>query len=80
MSQLVNNVLLEQYAKKIKLEVNDNQIKEIILNSNLFIKNKKFNKGKYFDYLASINLTHNEYIDLIKKKLNKISKFRLHKN
>lgn len=70
LSQLVNNVLLEQYAKKIKLEVNDNQIKEIILNSNLFIKNKKFNKGKYFDYLASINLTHNEYIDLIKKKLN----------
>lgn len=70
LSQLINNVLLEQYAKKIKSEVDDDQIKEIILNSNLFQKNKKFNKGKYFDYLASVNLTHNEYIDLLKKKLN----------
>ncbi len=70
LSQLINNILLEQYAKKIGLEVNDHQIKEIILNSSMFQKNKKFNKNKYFNYLASINLTNNEYINIIKTKIN----------
>lgn len=70
LSQLINNTLLEQYVKKIQLEINDQQIKKIILNSNSFKKNEVFNKGKYFDYLASVNLTHNEYVDLIKKKLS----------
>jgi len=70
LSQLINNVLLEQYVKKNKLEVDDNKIKEIIKNSNLFKNNNVFDKGKYFNYLSSINLRHDEYINLIKKKLN----------
>ena len=68
LSQLINNVLLEQYVKKNKLEVDDNKIKEIIKNSNLFKNNNVFNKGKYFNYLSSINLRHDEYINLIKNK------------
>ncbi|AEO08251.1 SurA N-terminal domain-containing protein [Buchnera aphidicola] len=69
-SQLVNNVLLEQYAKKMQLQVNDSEIKKIIFNSSLFQKNKKFNKEQYLNYLTSINLTNREYIDIIKKKIN----------
>jgi len=68
--QLVNNILLEQYAKKIKLQTNDSEIKQIILNSPLFQKNKIFNKEQYFNYLASINLTNDEYINIIKTKIN----------
>ncbi|XOT89087.1 MAG: SurA N-terminal domain-containing protein [Buchnera aphidicola (Diuraphis noxia)] len=70
LSQLINNILLEQYASKINLDINDNKVKKMILNSSLFEKNQKFNEAKYFDYLTSINLTHHEYINLIKKKLN----------
>jgi len=68
--QLINNVLLEQYTKKIGLDINDNKIKNIILNSNLFQNNQKFDKEKYFQYLSSVNLTHQEYVNLIKKKMN----------
>jgi len=70
LSQLINNVLLEQYAKKMHLQVNDLTIKEIILNSPIFQKNKQFNKEQYFNYLTSINLTNHEYINTIKKKIN----------
>jgi len=70
LSQLINNVLLEQYAKKMHLQVSDNEVKEIILNSPIFQKNRKFNKEKYFNYLASANLTNHEYINIIKRKIN----------
>ncbi|AHG59919.1 peptidylprolyl isomerase [Buchnera aphidicola] len=70
LSQLINNVLLEQYTKKMKLHVNEFKIKEIILNSPIFQKDKKFNKEKYFNYLASINLNNHEYINIIKTKIN----------
>jgi len=70
LSQLINNVLLEQYTKKMQLYTNDDEIKKIILHSSLFQIHKKFNKEKYFNYLASINLSNNEYIDIIKTKIN----------
>ncbi|QCI20604.1 peptidylprolyl isomerase [Buchnera aphidicola (Brachycaudus cardui)] len=70
LSQLINNILLEQYVKKIKLQANEFQIKEIILNSPMFQKHKKFDKEKYFKYLNSINLTNHEYINIIKTKIN----------
>ncbi|AYN24608.1 SurA N-terminal domain-containing protein [Buchnera aphidicola] len=70
LSQLINNILLEQYTKKINFNIQDNKIKKIILNTSMFQENKKFNKKKYLDYLVSKNLTHYEYINLIRKKLN----------
>ncbi|QIQ42042.1 MAG: peptidylprolyl isomerase [Buchnera aphidicola (Microlophium carnosum)] len=70
LSQLINNVLLEQYVKKIHLQVNDNEIKKIILSSPIFQKNNRFNKEKYFHYLTSMNLTNDQYINIIKKKIN----------
>lgn len=70
LSQLINNILLEQYAKKMQLQVNDHEIKELILNSPMFQKNEQFNKEQYFNYLASVSLTNHEYINIIKKKIN----------
>ncbi|WP_425619610.1 SurA N-terminal domain-containing protein [Buchnera aphidicola] len=69
-SQLINNILLEQYAKKMKLSVNDAQIEKIIFNADLFQTDHQFNKEKYLNYLATIHLTEHEYTDLIKKKIN----------
>lgn len=70
LSQLINNVLWEQYVKKMKLQVNDSDIKKIIVNYPLFQKNKIFNKELYLNYLASVNLTNDEYINKIKTKIN----------
>ncbi|QCI16131.1 peptidylprolyl isomerase [Buchnera aphidicola] len=70
LSQLINNVLLEQYTKKMQFEINDYKIKEIILNSSLFQKDHQFNKEKYLNYLNSINLSNHEYISIIKTKIN----------
>ncbi|QCI18996.1 SurA N-terminal domain-containing protein [Buchnera aphidicola] len=73
LSQLINNILLEQYTKKIQFNLNDNEIKKIILNSNMFQENNTFSNKKYLKYLESVNLTNYEYIELIKKKLNTIN-------
>jgi len=70
LSQLINNILLEQYTKNMHFKVDDHQIKKIILNAPIFQKDKKFNKERYFNYLTSINLTNHEYINIIKKKIN----------
>lgn len=70
--QLINNILLEQYTKNIQFNLDNNEIKKTILNSNLFQENNKFNNQKYLNYLESMNLTNYEYIELIKKKLNTI--------
>ncbi|QCI17280.1 peptidylprolyl isomerase [Buchnera aphidicola (Aphis helianthi)] len=73
LSQLINNILLEQYTKNIKFDLDNSEIKKIIFNSNMFQENNKFNNEKYLNYLKSVNLTNYEYIELIKKKLNTIS-------
>lgn len=69
LSQLIDNILLEQYSKKLKLTTDDEEVKNIILNASIFQENKTFNKKKYFDYLFSINLTNSEYINIIKQRL-----------
>lgn len=73
LSQLINNILLEQYTKNIKFNLDNSEIKKIILNSNMFQENNKFSNKKYLNYLESANLTNYEYIELIKKKLNTIN-------
>ncbi|WP_422667371.1 SurA N-terminal domain-containing protein [Buchnera aphidicola] len=69
LSQLINNILLEQYAEKLQLTVEDKEIKKFLLSSPLFQKNNTFNKQKYFNYLSSIGLQNNEYIKNIKTRL-----------
>ncbi|QFQ32284.1 SurA N-terminal domain-containing protein [Buchnera aphidicola] len=73
LSQLINNILLEQYVKKIEFNLTNDEIKKVIFNSDIFQENNKFNNTKYLNYLRSLNLTNNEYIELIKKKLNTIN-------
>ncbi|QCI24656.1 peptidylprolyl isomerase [Buchnera aphidicola (Muscaphis stroyani)] len=70
LSQLINNVLLEQYAKKMKFQIEDETIKKTILNASIFQKNKKFDEKKYLQYLSSMNLRDDEYINIIKRKVN----------
>ncbi|AAM68005.1 peptidylprolyl isomerase [Buchnera aphidicola] len=70
LSQLINNILLEQYTKRMNFNIQDNEIKKIIFNIPIFQENNEFNKKKYLNYLSSKNLTHYEYVSLIRKKLN----------
>ncbi|CAL4325484.1 SurA N-terminal domain-containing protein [Buchnera aphidicola] len=70
LNQLINNTLLEQYVKKINFNINDDEIKKVILNNSKFQKNNTFDKKKYLSYLSKKNLTHYEYINLIKKKIS----------
>ncbi|AWH90333.1 peptidylprolyl isomerase [Buchnera aphidicola (Melanaphis sacchari)] len=69
LSQIIDNVLLEQYIKKINFDLPDDVIKKIILITPEFQENHQFNNKKYLNYLKSINLNNYEYIHLIKKKI-----------
>ncbi|WP_343192509.1 SurA N-terminal domain-containing protein [Buchnera aphidicola (Taiwanaphis decaspermi)] len=76
----INNVLLLQYAKKINININDEEIKKKINNSVLFFTNKKFDKYKHDFFLNEFKINDVKYINnlrndlIIKKLLNIIKK------
>lgn len=69
LSQIIDEVLVEQYVKKIDVKINDNQIKQIIFSQSAFQVDGKFNNDKYLNVIRSTGLTINKYVDEIRKKL-----------
>ncbi len=69
LSQLIDNILLNQYFKKIGLNINDNQIKNIIKKTPEFQINGKFNNEKYLNLIHNIGYTGNDYAEYIKQQL-----------
>lgn len=74
LSQLIDEVLIEQYVKKINVKINDNHIKRIVFSQPAFLTNGKFDNEKYLTILRSTGLTVNKYVDEIRKRLS-VQKF-----
>lgn len=67
--QVINEVLLEQYLKKINLKIDDENIKKIIFSQSAFQIDGKFNNDKYLNIINSLGFTVGQYADEIHKKL-----------
>lgn len=65
LNQLINEELLRQYAKELKLGISVDQIKSEIVNSPAFQQNGKFDNNLYQQVLRSNNLSADAYAAIV---------------
>ncbi|WP_437608727.1 peptidylprolyl isomerase [Erwinia sp. V71] len=69
LSQLVDEVLLDQYAKDLKLAISDDQIKQAIFTQPAFQTDGKFDNAKYLALIGNMGFTADQYAEALRKQL-----------
>ncbi len=69
LSQLVDEQLLDQYAKELKLAISDDQIKQAIFNQPAFQTNGKFDNARYLAIINNMGLSADQYAQALRKQL-----------
>ncbi|NLS43216.1 peptidylprolyl isomerase [BEV proteobacterium] len=68
LSQLIDEALIGQYARKLGLNISDAQIKQVIFAVPAFQTNNQFDNEKYLDQVRRLGLTPNRYAELLRKQ------------
>ena len=69
LSQLIDEQLLDQYAKELKLAISDDQIKQAIFNQPAFQTNGKFDNARYLAIINNMGLSADQYAQALRKQL-----------
>ncbi|QKJ86176.1 Peptidylprolyl isomerase [Paramixta manurensis] len=69
LSQLIDEALLDQYAKTLKLGISDDQIKQAIFTQAAFQTNGKFDNAKYNGIINSMGFSADQYAEALRKQL-----------
>ncbi|MBF1994856.1 peptidylprolyl isomerase [Serratia symbiotica] len=69
LSQLIDNMLLAQYAKKLGLSVSDEQIKNAIRKTPYFQTDGQFDNAKYLDLLGRMGYTADDFAQSMRQQL-----------
>ncbi len=69
LSQLIDEALIDQYARKLGLSISDAQIKQAIFAVPAFQTNNQFDNEKYLDQVRRLGLTPDRYAELLRKQL-----------
>jgi len=69
LSQLTDEILLDQYAKNIGLAISDDQIKQAIFTQPAFQTNGKFDNAKYLGLIGNMGFTADQYAEALRKQL-----------
>ncbi|MGG2140630.1 peptidylprolyl isomerase [Symbiopectobacterium sp. RP] len=69
LSQLIDEALIDQYARKLGLNISDAQIKQAIFAVPAFQTNNQFDNEKYLDQVRRFGLTPDRYAELLRKQL-----------
>ncbi|WAZ11673.1 peptidylprolyl isomerase [Serratia marcescens] len=69
LSQLIDNMLLDQYAKKLGLAVSDDQIKDAIRKGPYFQTNGQFDNAKYLDLIGRMGYTADNFAQSMRQQL-----------
>ncbi|MGL9750774.1 MAG: peptidylprolyl isomerase [Symbiopectobacterium sp.] len=69
LSQLIDEALIDQYARKLGLNISDAQIKQAIFAVPAFQTNNQFDNEKYLDQVRRLGLTSDRYAELLRKQL-----------
>lgn len=69
LSQLIDEVLLDQYADTLGLNISDEQIKQAIFAVPAFQTNNRFDNEKYLTQVRRLGLTPDGYAELLRKQL-----------
>jgi peptidyl-prolyl cis-trans isomerase D len=67
--QLIDNILLAQYAKKLGLRVSDEQIKNAIRKTPYFQTDGQFDNAKYLDLLSIMGYSANDFAQFMRQRL-----------
>lgn len=69
LSQLIDEQLLDQYAKDIGLAISDDQIKQAIFTQPAFQTNGKFDNAKYLGMIGNLGFSADQYAEALRKQL-----------
>ncbi|CAO97549.1 Peptidyl-prolyl cis-trans isomerase D [Erwinia tasmaniensis Et1/99] len=69
LSQLIDEVLLTQYAKDIGLTIGDDQIKQAIFTQPAFQTAGQFDNAKYLSIINNIGFSADQYAEALRKQL-----------
>lgn len=69
LSQLIDEQLLDQYAKALKLTISDDQIKQAIFNQPAFQTNGKFDNARYLAIINNMGLSADQYAQALRKQM-----------
>jgi len=69
LSQLIDEQLLDQYAKDIGLAISDDQIKQAIFIQPAFQTNGKFDNAKYLGMIGNLGFSADQYAEALRKQL-----------
>ncbi|MFV4845052.1 peptidylprolyl isomerase [Edwardsiella tarda] len=69
LSRMIDDVLLDQYAKKLNLAISDAQVKEAIRTLPYFQTDNHFDNAKYLEMVARLGLTPDSYAQLMRQQL-----------
>ncbi|VTT28837.1 peptidyl-prolyl cis-trans isomerase D [Klebsiella pneumoniae] len=69
LSQLIDEQLLDQYAKDIGLAISDDQIKQAIFTQPAFQTNGKFDNAKYLGTIGNLGFSADQYAEALRKQL-----------
>ena len=69
LSQLIDNMLLDQYAKKLGPAVSDDQIKDAIRKAPYFQTNGQFDNAKYLDLIGRMGYTADNFAQSMRQQL-----------
>lgn len=69
LSQLIDEVLLDQYAKDIGLAISDEQIKQAIFSQPAFQTDGKFDNAKYMSLISNLGFSADQYAEALRKQL-----------
>ncbi|MGQ6213065.1 peptidylprolyl isomerase [Serratia sp. IR-2025] len=69
LSQLIDNMLLDQYVKKLGLAVSDDQIKDAIRKAPYFQTNGQFDNAKYLDLIGRMGYTADNFAQSMRQQL-----------
>lgn len=69
LQQLIDQILLEQYAKTLSLDVSDEQIKQAIFQTPSFQTDDKFDNARYNERIKNMGMTPVQYAQAMRKQL-----------
>ncbi|GAA3880994.1 peptidylprolyl isomerase [Gibbsiella dentisursi] len=69
LSQLIDNMLLDQYAKKLGLSISDDQVKDAIRKASYFQTNGQFDNAKYLDLISRMGYSAENFAQYMRQQL-----------
>lgn len=69
LNRMINDLLIDQYAAKLGMAIGDDQVKLSIQTSPEFFTDGKFDNAKYRDLLNRINISPEQYAEIVRKQL-----------